>query len=101
MEETKMAIKNPTHDKLLKTPMYMENMSFDPTYEVLTRIPLTLNPVKGTLERSTSIQGNPTMTLAYDGGGNLITLTKTVDGTTYTKSFTWTGGRPTDITPWS
>ena len=79
----------------------MENMSFDPTYEVLTRIPLTLNPVSNTLERSTAIQGNPSMTLAYDGSGNLITLTKTISGTTYTKTFTWVGGRLTSVSDWS
>ena len=79
----------------------MENLSFDPTYEVLTRIPLTLNPVSNTLERSTAIQGNPSMTLAYDGSGNLITLTKTIGSTVYTKTFTWADGRLTDISTWS
>jgi len=79
----------------------MENLSFDPTYEVLTRIPLTLNTVSGTLERSTAIQGNPSMTLARDGSGNLTTLTKTIDGTTYTKTFSWVGGRLTDISTWA
>jgi len=96
-----MTAKNPTHRNLPKTTTYMENLSFDPTYEVLTRIPLTLNPVSNTLERSTAIQGNPSMTLAYDGNGNLTTLTKTIDGTTYTKTFTWDAGRLTDISNWS
>jgi len=96
-----MTAKNPTHRNLPKTTTYMENLSFDPTYEVLTRIPLTLNPVSGTLERSTAIQGNPSMTLAYDGNGNLTTLTKTIDGTTYTKTFTWDAGRLTDISTWA
>ena len=96
-----MTAKNPTHRNLPKTTTYMENLSFDPTYEVLTRIPLTLNPVSNTLERSTAIQGNPSMTLAYDGNGNLTTLTKTIDGTTYTKTFTWDAGRLTDISTWS
>ena len=96
-----MTAKNPTHRNLPKTTTYMENLSFDPTYEVLTRIPLTLNPVSGTLERSTAIQGNPSMTLAYDGNGNLTTLTKTIDGTTYTKTFTWDAGRLIDISTWA
>jgi hypothetical protein len=96
-----MAVKNPTHRNLPKTTTYMENLSFDPTYEVLTRIPLTLNPVSGTLERSTAIQGNPLMTLEFNGEGKLITLTKTIDGTTYTKTFTWDGGRLTNISTWS
>jgi hypothetical protein len=96
-----MAVTNPGARKLPKTQTYMENMSFDPSYEVLTRIPLTLNPVSGALERPTAIQGNPTMVLSYDGSGNLQTLTKTVDGTTYTKTFTWVGGRLTNISAWS
>ena len=96
-----MTAKNPTHRNLPKTTTYMENLSFDPTYEVLTRIPLTLNPVSNTLERSTAIQGNPSMTLAYDGNGNLTTLTKTIDGTTYTKTFTWDAGRLIDISTWA
>jgi hypothetical protein len=96
-----MAVKNPDHRKLLKTPMYMENMSFDPDYEVLARIPLTLNPVTGNLERSSGIQGNPSMTLSYDGSGNLTTLTKTINAVTYTKTFTWDAGVLTDISAWS
>ena len=92
---------NPTHRKLTKTQMYMENMSFDPDYEVLARIPLTLNPVSGALERSTGIQGNSSYTLHYDGNGNLDVLTKTIDGTDYTKTFTWAGGVLTNISVWS
>jgi hypothetical protein len=96
-----MAVKNPAARDIKKSREYMENLSFDPDYEVLCRIPLTLNPVTNNLERTTSIQGNPSMTLAYDGSGNLITLTKTINAVTYTKSFTWTGGRLTDITDWA
>ena len=96
-----MAAVNPDARKLPKTTTYMENMSFDPSYEVLTRIPLTLNPVSGALERTTGIQGNSSATLSYDGSGNLTTLTKTIDGTTYTKTLTWDGGRLTNISTWS
>lgn len=78
----------------------MENLSFDPVYEVLTRIPLTQNPISGNLERQIAIQGNPSMTLAYDASGNLTTLTKTIDATTYTKTFTWTNGNLTAISAW-
>ena len=95
-----MGVNNPDHRKLTKTQVYMENMSFDPTHEVLTRLPLTLNPISGSLERSVAIQGNPSMTLAYDGSGNLTTLTKTIGATTYTKTFTWDAGRLTDISEW-
>lgn len=95
-----MGVTNPTARDLKKTQTYMENLSFDPTYEVLTRIPLTLNPVTNNLERPTAIQGNASMTLTYDGDGNLTILTKTVGGTTFTKTFTWTGGRLTDISTW-
>jgi YD repeat-containing protein len=96
-----MAVQNPTARDLKKSVTYMENLSLDPVYEVLTRIPLTVNPVSGNLERSTAIQGNPSMTLTYDGDGNLTTLTKTIDGTTYTKTFSWTDGNLTSISAWS
>lgn len=95
-----MAVTNPTHRKLPKTTTYMENMSFDPTYEVLTRIPLTLNPVSNALERPTAIQGNASYTLTYDGDGNLITLVKATSERSYTKDFTWVGSRLTEITAW-
>ena len=95
-----MTVQNPTARDMKKSVMYMENLSFDPVYEVLTRIPLTMNPVNGKMERSTAIQGNPAMTLAYDGFGHLATLTKTIDGTTYTKAFTWSGDNLTDISAW-
>lgn len=95
-----MAVKNPTHRKLTKTQMYMENMSFDPDYEVLARIPLTVNPVLNTLERATSIQGNGSLALSYTDG-NLTQLDKTVGAVTYRKTFTWTGGNLTAVSTWS
>lgn len=96
-----MAVQNPSARDTKKTTTYMENLSFDPTYEVLTRIPLTLNPVSNTLERSTAIQGNASIVLTYDADGNLTTLAKTVGATTYTKTFTWSGGNLTNISTWS
>lgn len=96
-----MAVTNPTHRKLTKTTTYMENMSFDPDYEVLCRIPLTLNPVSGALEKPTGIQGNASLALTYDGDGNLATIVKTIGATTYTKTFTWTSGNLTAISAWS
>lgn len=96
-----MAVKNPTARSIPKTVQYMENLSFDPVYEVLTRIPLTQNPVSGDLERTVAIQGNPSMVLSYDGDGNLQTLTKTIGAVTYSKTFTWTDGKMTGISAWS
>lgn len=96
-----MTVTNPTARDIKKTTTYMENMSFDPAYEVLTRIPLTLNPISGSLERSTAIQGNASMTLTYDGDGNLITLAKTIGATTYSKTFTWVGSRLTTVSTWT
>jgi len=96
-----MLVQNPTARDLKKSVTYMENLSFDPVYEVLTRIPLTMNPVTGTMERTTAIQGNPSMTLSYDVDGNLETMTKTVEGVVYTKTFTWTSGNLTGISAWS
>jgi len=96
-----MAKHNPTHSDIKKSQIYMEQMSWDSDHEVLTRIPLTLNPVSGSLERSTGIQGNSSLALTYDGNGNLTTIAKTVGATTYTKTLTWTDGNLTDITAWS
>jgi len=78
----------------------MENLSFDPDHEVLTRIPITLNPVSGSLERKTGIQGNSSLVLSYTDG-NLTTLEKTVGATTYTKTFTWTADELTAVSTWS
>lgn len=96
-----MAAQNPDHRKLTKSVMYMENLSFDPVYEVLTRIPLTMNTVTGGLERQTSIQGNGSFALSYDGDGNLTTMDKVISGVTYRKTFTWTAGKLTAISTWS
>jgi hypothetical protein len=96
-----MAVTNPTARDIKKTVQYMESLSFDPVYEVLTRIPLTQNPITGNLERTVDIQGNPSMVLTYDGSGNLTQIQKTIDGTTYTKTFTWTGSNLTNISAWS
>lgn len=96
-----MAVTNPTHRDIKKTREYMEQMSWDDVYEVLTRIPLTINTVTSVAERPTDIQGNASLTLAYDGSGNLSTLTKTIGSVSYIKTFTWTGGNLTNISTWS
>lgn len=96
-----MTVTNPTARKIPKTQTYMENMSFDPDYEVLARIPLTLNPVSGALERPTDIQGNASIALTYDVDGNLETIVKTIGATSYTKTFTWTDGKLTGMSAWS
>lgn len=96
-----MAVKNPTHRDVKKTLEYMESLSFDPVYEVLTRIPLTQNPVTGDLERSMQIQGNPSLALTWNADGTLATLAKTIGATTYTKTFTWTDGVLTGVSAWS
>ena len=96
-----MAVTNPAGRDIKKTVQYMESLSFDPTYEVLTRIPLTQNPISGDLERQVAIQGNPSMVLSYDVDGNLTTMTKTIGAKTYSKTFTWTDGNLTAISAWS
>ena len=95
-----MAVNNPSAKDAKQTLVAMENLSFDPTFEVLTRLPLTLNPVSGTLERSTDIQGNSSIVFTYTGD-NLTKIEKTVGGTTYTKDLTWTGENLTGISAWS
>lgn len=96
-----MAIKNPTAKDPKKTLVHMENLSLDPVYEVLARIPLTVNPVSGSTERISGIQGNASLTLSYDANGNLTTIVKTVDGTDHTKTFTWVAGQLTAVSTWS
>jgi len=96
-----MTVKNPTHRDMKKTQIYMEQMSWDSEYEVLTRIPLTQNPISGDLERQVAIQGNPSMAFTWDVDGNLETITKTIGAKTYSKTFTWTDGNLTAISAWS
>lgn len=95
-----MAIANPSAKDSKKTLVHMENLSFDPTHEVLARIPLTINAVSGASERTTGIQGNSSLVLTYTGD-NLTTLEKTVGATTYSKTFTWTGDNLTGVSTWS
>ena len=96
-----MAVKNPTHRDVKKTLEYMESLSFDPVYEVLTRIPLTQNPVSGDLEREVKIQGNPSLALTWNADGTLASIVKTIGATSYTKTFSWTDGNLTGISAWS
>jgi hypothetical protein len=79
----------------------MEHMSWDSIYEILTRLQLTQNPVSGNLERVTAIQGNPSLALTYNEGGNLTQIQKTIDGITYTKTFTWDVDRLIAVSAWS
>jgi hypothetical protein len=94
------------HDKTgysdTKYPVqYMENNSYDQTLKVLTREMLTVNLVNGQLERVMGIQGNASYVLSYDGSGNITQIEKTIGGTTYTKTFTYTGDNLTGISVWS
>lgn len=96
-----MAVKNPTHRDIKKTQVYMEQMSWDDSFEVLTRLGLTYNPVSGDLERETKIQGNSSLALTWNADGTLATIAKTIGATTYTKTFTWTDGNLTAISAWA
>jgi len=96
-----MVVVNPSHREMKKSREYMEQMSWNDKYEVLARLPLTINPVTDVAELSTAIQGNASFTLAYNGNGNLITLTKTIGAISYVKTFTWDAGQLTDISTWS
>jgi hypothetical protein len=96
-----MAVTNPTHRDIKKTQVYMEQMSWDDTFEVLTRLALTMNPVTNALERKTAIQGNASLAFTWNSDGTLATMTKTVGAASYRKTFTWTDGNLTGITTWS
>jgi len=43
---------------------------------------------------------NVPLVLTYDGGGNLITIAKTIGDTTYTKTLSYTDSRLTGISAW-
>jgi len=45
-------------------------------------------------------QTNPSSTLAYDGDGNLSTITKVINGVSYQKTLGYTDGVLTDISVW-
>ena len=44
---------------------------------------------------------NPSLVLAYDVDGNLSTITKTIDSTSYVKTLTYTDGVLTNVSEWS
>jgi len=79
----------------------MGNTSFDEDFGVNAVENLTFNPISGNLERQTSIQGNGSLVLTYDGSGNLTTIQKTISGTNYTKTLTWTDGNLTEVSAWT
>jgi len=48
------------------------------------------------------LNNNPSLVLAYDGSGNLSTITKTIDGTDYQKTLTYDGSNNlTGVSAWS
>ena len=96
-----MPVTNPSHRDMKKSREYMEQMSWDDGFEVLTRLGLTMNPVSGSLERDTKIQGNSSLALTWNGDGTLASIVKTIGATSYTKTFTWTSGNLTAISAWS
>jgi YD repeat-containing protein len=84
------------------TEQYMENSSYDADFGILTREILTYNPISGSLERVSAIQGNGALTLGYDANGNLISLEKVIGSVTYTKTLTWdANGNLTNISVWT
>jgi len=96
-----MAVQNPTHRDIKKTQVYMEQMSWDDSFEVLTRLMLSYNPITGNLERDTKIQGNSSLVLAWNADDTLASITKTIGANSYRKTFTWTDGNLTAISAWS
>jgi hypothetical protein len=60
----------------------------------------TRNTVTGTSEYVTAIQGNGSLALTWTDG-NLTRIVKTIGATTYTKTFSYSGGNLTGISTWS
>lgn len=47
-----------------------------------------------------STKSNSSLVITYDASNNPITLEKTINGVTYTKTLTYTDGNLTDISSW-
>ena len=75
--------------------------SFDEDFGVLAVELLSHNPISNTLERVSAIQGNPSLTLTYDGSDQLTGIAMTIGANTYNKTLTWAGGVCTAISLWS
>lgn len=44
---------------------------------------------------------NGSLVITYDASNQPITVVKTINGTTYTKNLTWTGGVCTAVSSWT
>lgn len=86
----------------------MQNWGFDDTFKIPAVETSVFNPITGTLDRMVQpgetlpISGlNPSSVLGYDGNGNMITITKTINSVQYRKTLTYDGtNRITDIGLW-
>ena len=68
---------------------------------------LVWNPESGDMEMEAQSRGvvpqsssDGSYVLAYDGSGNLSTVTMTVGGTAWVKTLTYTGGNLTGVSGW-
>lgn len=84
------------------TEQWALNNSVDREFNVLGVENLTYNPIEGSLERMTGIQGNASYVLTYDGSGNLTDIDKTIGSTTYHKDLTYDGSSNlTNVSVWT
>ena len=89
--------------KTEKSVQEIQNLSFDEDFNVLAIESLTFNPVTETLERSSAIQGNPSLTFSNDDTtpDSTKTITKTIGDTSYKKTLTYNaGGDLISISAW-
>lgn len=78
------------------------NHSFDKDFNVLAVEGLVYNPITGTLDRKSEVQGNGSLVLTYDGSGNLETITKTIGTVSYVKTLTYdSSNNLTGVSVWS
>jgi hypothetical protein len=95
-----MGVANPNNRHNPNSPQQMQQMSFDPEFEVNTVELLSYNPIAQSLERVSAFQGNASKVFSYTDG-QLTRIVKTIGSTNYTKDFTWTDGNLTGISSWS
>jgi len=93
-----------TRERNLNSQGDLANRSFDGEYDVHVVEPLTLNPVTGNLERTTTIQGNGSLVISNTDEvvASTKTITKTIGATSYTKTLSYNAaGDVIAVSAWS
>jgi hypothetical protein len=104
-----MAINDKTNsDTGLQSTSQILNQSFDQVYQLIVNEGLVYNPITNQMDRMVqpgqtlpTANLNPELALGYDGVGNLITITKTINSVDYQKTLTYDGvGNLSNVSEW-